>query len=315
MTVCRKGKLAMREYRPSNRVPLPGLLLMITAAVVGGLGAGVITYFVSRELYLVVVFPILLGLLCGWIAALVVQIGRVRAPLAAGAFGVLMALILYGTYRYADYYWGFRGDLKKHFEDAIDQKITDDQYQAFEDMALQEAVDATGFVGYTKLTAREGITITKATRLTGGGLTLKGGVLYVYWMIEIGLISYFAAAGAYRSARKPFSEQTGDWYGPAQRVGTLPAESISAFVALMQQGQLAQAGALTVPEGGDPPRTDVAIYRSAAPDDELVLVMQRLVNRRSSVGAKDLTRWIVTPAEWAIFQGGLSSSSSDAESV
>jgi hypothetical protein len=305
----------MREYHPSNRVPLPGLLMMITAAVVGGLGAGVITYFVSRELYLVIVFPILLGLLCGWIAALVVQIGRVRAPLVAAAFGLLMALILYGTYRYADYYWGFRGDLKKHFEDAIDQKITDDQYQAFEDMALQDAVGATGFVGYTKLTAQGGITITKATPATGGGLTLKGGVLYAYWVIEIGLIVYFAVVGAYRSARKPFSEQTGDWYRPPQYVGTLPAESISAFVALMQQGQLAQAGALTVPVGGEPPRTDVAVYRSAAPDDDLVLAMQRFASWRSSAASKDLTRWIVTPAEWAIFQGGIPSSSSDAESV
>ncbi len=184
----------MREYRPSNRVPLVGLLMMITAAVVGGLGAGVITYFVSRELYLILLFPILLGLLCGWIAALAVQIGRVRAPLVAGLFGVLMALILYGTYRYADYYWGFRGDQKGQIEDIYGQKINDDQYQQFEDMALEEEVGATGFVGYTKLTAREGITITRASRSSGSGLTLKGVILYIYWVSEIGLMAYFAAA-------------------------------------------------------------------------------------------------------------------------
>jgi hypothetical protein len=295
----------MREYRPSNRVPLAGLLIMITVAVAGGLGAGVLTYFVSRELYLIFVFPILLGLLCGWIAAQAVQIGRVRAPVVAGVFGVLMALILYGTYRYADYYWGFRGVQHRQVEKDFGQKISDDQYQKIEDMALREEVGATGFVGYTKLTARGGIMITKATSATGSGLTLKGGVLYGYWVIEIGLLGYFAAAGAYRSAGKPFSEHTGDWYGAARRVGTVPAQSASVFVEEMQQGQLARAGALIVPESDALPRSEIAVYRSAAPDDELVMAMQSLAYRGSRVVVKDLTRWIVTPAEWAIFQGGM----------
>ncbi len=295
----------MREYRPSNRVPLVGLLIMITAAVVGGLGAGVITYFVSRELYLILLFPILLGLLCGWIAALAVQIGRVRAPLVAGMFGVLMALILYGTYRYADYYWGFRGDQKGQIEDIYGQKINDDQYQQFEDMALEEEVGATGFVGYTKLTAREGITITRAPRSTGSGLTLKGVILYIYWVSEIGLMAYIAAAGPYRRARRPFSEQTGEWYGEAQRVGTIPAGSVSAFVERMQQGRLAEAGAVIGPESGTPSHTAAAIYRSSAPDDDLVLAVQKVIPRRSTVDTKDEHRWIVTPAEWAIFQSGI----------
>jgi hypothetical protein len=300
----------MREYRPSNRVPPVGLLIMLTAAVVGGLGAGVVTYFVSRELYLIILFPILLGLLCGWIAAQAVLIGRVRAPLIAGGLGVLMALILYGTYRYADYFWGFRGDLKSQFEAAIDQKLTGEQYQQFENVALKDAVGATGFVGYTKLTAREGITITRSTRATGSGLKLKGAVLYGYWLIEIVLVGCFAAAGAYRAARKPFSERAGDWYGVARRVGVLPGEARTDFGSLMAQGQLAQASALIVLAGDALPRTEIAVYLSAVPDDDVVLAMQRLVSRRSRVETKDITRWVLSPAEWAIFQSGVTGAES-----
>jgi hypothetical protein len=292
----------MREYRPSNRVPTAGLLILFATAVAGGLGAGVVTYFVSRELYLIFLFPILLGLLCGWIAAQAVQLGRVRAPLIAAGFGVLMALILYGTYRYADYYWGFRGDLKSQFEIAIDQKITSEQYQQFEDVALKDAIGATGFVGYTKLTVHEGMTITRATRATGSGLTLKGSVLYGYWVIEIILLGYFAAARAYRAAGKPFSEQAGEWYGVARRVGVLPDDARADFRSLMAQGQLAQASALIAPESDTLPRLEIAIYRGAAPDDDLVLAVQRLVARRSRVETKDVTRWVLSPAEWAIFQ-------------
>jgi hypothetical protein len=301
----------MREYRPSNHVPPAGLLLLITTAVAGGLGAGVITYFVSREVYLIILFPILLGLGVGWIMAMAVQIGKVRAPLVAGAFGVVMALILYGTYRYAEYYWRFRSDFKRQVEKTFGQKITDDEYQRFEDITLQDEVGAKGFAGYIRLTAREGIMFTRATSSSDSGVTLKGTVLYLYWMLEIAAIGFFAAVGAARSARKPFSEQSGEWYGKAARVGTLPAELVSTFVERVQQGQLAQAGALVTAEARTPPRTDVAVYRSAAPGTDHLLAVQRVTLRRSSADTKDLHRWIITPAEFETLRTSLTGPSEE----
>jgi hypothetical protein len=35
------------------------------------------------------------------------------------------------------------------------------------------------------------------------------------------------------------------------------------------------------------------------------LAVQRLTSRRSHVETKDITRWVLSPAEWAIFQGGI----------
>ncbi len=73
----------------------------------------------------------------------------------------------------------------------------------------------------------------------------------------------------------------------------------------MQQGRLAEAGAVIGPESGTPPHTAAAIYRSSAPGDDLVLAVQKVIPRRSTVDTKDEHRWIVTPAEWAIFQSGI----------
>ena len=208
------------------------------------------------------------------IAALAVQIGRVRAPLVAGLFGVLMALILYGTYRYAGYYWGFRGDLRSAIEDAIGQKITNDEYQYLEDTELAEESRRDGVCRLYQTDRARRDHDHPASGSSDSGLTLKGVILYIYWVSEIGLMAYIAAAGPYRRARKPFSEQTREWYGEAQRVGTIPAGSVSAFIERMQQGRLAEAGAVIGPESGTPPHTAAAIYRSSAPGDDLVLAVR-----------------------------------------
>lgn len=299
----------MREYRPSNRVPPAGLALLITAAIVGGLGLGVITYFVSREIYLVVVFPILLGLAGGALTAAAAQTGKVRAPVIAGVFGVLTVLILYGVYRYADYYWGFRGDLREELEKEWDQELSDAQYQDMEDYALELSTGSTGFVGYTKLTAQEGITISRATGPSDSGLTLKDSVAYAYWGIEILVLIYFGWTTPYRRAKKPFSEQTGEWFGKAETIGSLPPHAVPVFVDLVQQEQFAQAGALVAFQGGSPSRTDVALYRSATPDSEHVLALQQVTLRRSNVDTKDLRHWVITPAQLAALQNAVQTTS------
>jgi hypothetical protein len=299
----------MREYRPSNHVPLTGLVLLITAAIVGGLGLGVITYFVSREIYLVVLFPILLGLAGGALTAAAVQAGKIRSPVIAGVFGVLTVLILYGVYRFADYYWGFRGDLREELEKEWGQELSDAEYQEMEDFALELSTDSKGFVGYTKLTAQEGITISRATRPSGNGLTLKDSVAYGYWGIEILALMYFGWTTPYRRAKKPFSEQTGEWFGSAETIGTLPPQAVPVFVDLVQREQFSQAGALVVLQGGPPPRTDVAFYRNATPDTDHVLVTQQVTLRRSNMDTKDLRHWVITPAQLAALQSAVQTTS------
>jgi hypothetical protein len=213
------------------------------------------------------------------------------------------------VYRYADYYWGFRGDLREELENSFDQEVTDQMLQEFEDYFLQEQTGSKGFVGYVKFRAQEGITISRATRSSDNGITLKDSVAYGYWGIEILALIYFGWTAPYRRAKKPFSEQTGVWFGNAETIGSLPPQSVPVFVDLVQREQFAQAGALIAFQGGPTPRTDVAFYRGTMPDTDHVLALQQVTLRRSNVDTKDLRHWVITPAQLAALQGAVQTAS------
>jgi hypothetical protein len=294
----------MREYRPSGLIPLTGIVLLAAAALIGGVGLGLIVHFVARQIYLIILFPIFLGLAAGFIVAVAAQAGKVRAPLIAGLFGVILVAILYGVYWYADYYLLFRGDLRDEIEQSFGE-ITDEEYQQFEDTALDVETGSKGFVGYIKLTAQEGITLTRATSSSDSGLTLKDMIAYIYWAVEFLIMAYLGFIGAYRSGQQPFSEETGQWFGKPTYVGTLNPVSIPALVEHLQQGQLEQAGALLSPIASQPPRYDIVVYDTGAPGADVMLALQALTVNRSNVEAKDRQRWMLPQAEFERLKRGI----------
>ena len=56
----------------------------------------------------------------------------------------------------------------------------------------------------------------------GGGLPIKGMFVYLIWLIEAGIIFYFAVATPISAAGEPYSEQTNKWANESQVIMTLP---------------------------------------------------------------------------------------------
>ncbi len=56
----------------------------------------------------------------------------------------------------------------------------------------------------------------------GGGLPIKGILVYLIWLIEAGIIFYFAVATPINAAGEPYSEQTNKWANESQVIMTLP---------------------------------------------------------------------------------------------
>jgi hypothetical protein len=139
----------MQAYRPSDRVPLSGALILLAAAIIGGVIIGMIAYFISREFYLVLMFPMGMGLIRGFVIGGAVYFGKVRSPSAAALFSILLALVLYGTFRYAGYAIGFRKDLRAEIEASAGGAISDEEYAFQERLFLQGETGARGFVGYS----------------------------------------------------------------------------------------------------------------------------------------------------------------------
>src|SRR5687767_1597259 len=89
-----------RPYAPDGGATLAGAMSLIFGVVVAGAAMGYVVYLVSKAFYLIFIFPILIGVGLGWIAARVTKSGRVRNPLIGGLAGLLAAVVAMTTVRY-----------------------------------------------------------------------------------------------------------------------------------------------------------------------------------------------------------------------
>jgi hypothetical protein len=101
----------VKRYRPSGRIPFGGLIGLILATIIGSLVIGGLVFAVSHLIYLIVLFPIIMGALGGGLLSLVVKSAKVRSPIIAGLLGLVLGVGIIGVYRFAEYYIDFRNEV------------------------------------------------------------------------------------------------------------------------------------------------------------------------------------------------------------
>ena len=79
----------MRPYRPSNKAPLLGIMVLVIYTLVGAITLGAIVFGVSQIIYLIALFPLIIGAIGGAIVAAAVKRGKVRNSAVAILFAVL----------------------------------------------------------------------------------------------------------------------------------------------------------------------------------------------------------------------------------
>ena len=299
----------MREYRPSKHFAPYGLIVLLLAAFVGGAVIGGIVFAVDHYIiYLIVVFPFIIGAMGGFVMPLAVALGKVRNPMLAALFGLLIAVVLYGTYRYADYRIGFKDDLNDEIEQEFGERLDDEELQVLEDLILTEETGSTGFTGYIKLYAQEGITVTSTRSSSDSGLTLKGILAYLYWIVEFGIIAVISLVMAMNRAEQPFSEEAGQWFGSQSYLGTMPLSGLVEFLALVKASDFTRAGGFLADQWQmDPPRIDVSVSKTKMPEADMVLVIQRLSPKKSGgdFSIDDVEKGLITPAELEALRRGM----------
>lgn len=224
----------MNSYHPSNTIPAAGILFLL-ALLVFGAGLGVLTFFVSKLVYLVILFPILLGFACGFIAQTAVKIGKVRSPIVAAVFTVLMVLIMYGTVRMCEYL-DFKQQLRTMIVEEYgetDQALIDE----FENAVLEDETGQTGLLGFVAYEAKEGESFTRLSDTDGSsGISISGVGAYIYWFIEILIIAGIALSMVIKQARTPFCETCDRWYGGDYYFGALPMSEKETVKAAFESG-------------------------------------------------------------------------------
>lgn len=175
--------------------------LLIIAVIVGTIVGGIIwavEHFAS--LYLIVAFPIIGGAIAGAVLGLIAKGTGLRNLFLIVLGGIVAGLVMYSVYHFASYYVSFRGEARTVIVDQIGSEPSDAEVDEFVNSFLQEQVADTGFMGFMKLGAQEGITITRTVSSSGSGFTLQGTLAWVYWAVEIVLAIGIAASTAWKRA-------------------------------------------------------------------------------------------------------------------
>ena len=252
----------MRRYQPSKVLRSEDLRLLTVSSVLTGLIVGGIGFAISGLINIIIFFPILMGAFGGAAIARVIEKGKVRNPTLAIAFSALTGLIIYGTLNYGDYL-AFRQrasqKIAKEFPQ-VDQVTTNQLTDRF----LREETGLTGFLGYLKCSAQQGIQIVEIGGGGGSLVRLNEAFTWLYWLIELGLIGSTAIAIARPAASEPFCENCQQWYGDKQWLGSVDFNRADNLLNLLETESLTHAGELVNGKQVLPrpiPRLDIYLQR------------------------------------------------------
>lgn len=259
----------VRDYRPDGGFDLRGLVMLTCALILAGGVLGFVAHFISQWFYLIVMFPLAIGLGVGVAGAQVARIARVRNPwigglagLAAGIFA--MAMMHYFDYRtfhaqqaaviaedpeYVAMIRSTPGEIP--FEDdsapaesttfavpkPIGPSVKEKEFREFVD-----AMRVQSFAGYIDHEARRGVELKSShggSGRSGSNLGYVGS--YIYWIAETLIVAAVAFIAIRDQTRKPYCRACDAWR-VERPVGTFAGNGALA-TAGVREGDLAKLAA------------------------------------------------------------------------
>jgi hypothetical protein len=233
-------------YKPDGGTTTPGLMMLVGAIVVTGAILGFVAHFVAQAFYLILVFPVLIGLGLGAVGIRMVKAGRVRNPIIGGVAGFLGGTLAMFMMHYFDQQ-KFRDEAMEAepgFATVVEMSPQQrQQFLADVDPTDREDVSrglraADSVFGYLDLQAHYGVTIGKPGRSGESGLNLGYAGSYVYWLVELLVVAGITYAMVRGATQEPFCNDCEQWKSP-KVLGFFGAEPALATAAV-QSGDLAK---------------------------------------------------------------------------
>ncbi len=294
----------MRTYKPSNKMSLLGLPLMFIAALLAGLLIGGLAFFISYQfnLFLICIFPLIMGFLGGAFMIAAVKVGKVRSPLLAALFGLLAGIAIVGVFRGGEYYFSWIHDsamraAARQNRDATDQEIAIKAIQ----MGLQD-INVADFMEFNQRLASAGTSISYRST----DIELNETMTWALWGIEALAIVLICIVMPFGTAGEPFNERANRWYINWEWFASVPLSHKKQFMDLMKQGDFKGAGTL-ITKGTLPlPRVDIDLTGddTSAEGDWLVKINDVKQGRNGSE-TSTLTIGLLSPQELDALRGGL----------
>lgn len=286
----------IEEYQHSGKAPLVGVLLLALTSIIGGAIIGLIMFGVSQLISLVLIFPIVIAFVGFFFISRAVLRGKVRNSLITTIFGIILGLSIYGTYHLANYY-RFSSLLFQSISASIpsEELIYIDRAATVSNL-LEMITGSQGFLGYLKLNAMEGFSISHLYTSEGSGILLRGVAVYIYWLIEASIIVGVTAAGGRMAGSQPFCEDCQTWFTTLGQFGSVPAEKEELFIDLIRKDSLQAASELVANEGDALP-PNLEVYPSTCQCDEsgmaLLEIKKTTRGRDNKVKRNDFLKFLI----------------------
>ncbi len=251
---------------------------MTLAALVGGAAAGGITYLIALLFYLVILFPIGMGIMGGVLSKWAVKSGKVRNPLVASLFGLLTGLTIFGTLRGLEF-----AESRKSLPQAP---------------AISAGANTT--TNKTPVPDQKGLGIVRIARynIKDMGETGTG----IYWLVELAIISYLAISMPRAMATEAFCESSNDWYQHKTRLGNITTAAANEFLVLIKIPQLSEAGILINTQVKKVEAGSLELYTktvAATGQQEVLLsINSTVVNKKGQLQIQEVESAILSPAEY-----------------
>jgi hypothetical protein len=173
-------RFAAEPYEPDGGCSFGGGALLIGLSLPAGVLLGFVASFIGQWMYLILIFPLGIGLLLGLAGALGIKVGKVRSPWLAGLAGFIGGCVAMISVQFFDY--------------------------------LRYAAGMTNFFGYIDLAAQHGVTIGRtAPSSTDKGINLGYVGTYIYWFVELLIVALVAFVIMRNTASEPFCTECQTW--------------------------------------------------------------------------------------------------------
>jgi hypothetical protein len=282
--------------------------MLLIVAILSGFILGGILWAIDHftQFYLVLLFPLIAGSIAGGALRLTVSSAKVRNAVVAFFCGIIAGLIMFAVYHFATYYVSFRGEVRDALAEQGTPAADDAELDTLINEVLQSDYKDSGFTGYLRYAADQGINITNfgPSSSSSSPMELKGDIMWGYWVVEILIAAGMAAFVAVRATREPFDENANEWYNPAVEAFALAdKKSKKALLNALKEGAFSEAGSLLTREELKYPRFEVHLRRSPDPASQDILLSVQQAQRKGQLA--EIKRGLVSPAELDMMEKAL----------
>jgi len=224
------------EYKSDGGFSVTGLPILVVSMCAAAVGLGWLASFIGQWFYLILMFPLGIGLCLIGIGLFVGRLTKMRSPALAALLGLVSAVLaLVGMH-----YFNYLRFLPVRQEILVMAPLLDNLPAGVKNAELAEAAAylkqvrmADSFSAYMNMEARQGVTISHRGK---DGFNLGYVGTWIYWGLELVGVAIMATLGLMGGAMAPFCSGCNEWK-EVRHLGTLDRKGVN-VAAFLSSGEI-----------------------------------------------------------------------------